>query len=483
MPIFGAVHGVNQNAMLAILEEGAFNARLLAFPNGALNVDYNLIFTKIDYRQAYRQAFTTDGSAGAMRQLQSSTSDTTILYQFLDGNDANYVGIGTAYRNYLIDQGALSLQAARTNVPIHIEYFMSDSEATFFGSRVVATSTVEEVEAMYDELVALGVTDQHVVLTGWNDGGFSGRLPIGWDTERKLGSRREFEALIDHIQSTNTVTLTNNFVIASEYTDGVRYRRDVAQGVDRFKLQWECDICVVEDRYLLYPESSRSFALDYRGEFAELGVHVRLSRLGNTLFSAYDNGFLLREDAYEAYLDVMEAYDGMGNYVHPFAYAFGYTDAFYEVPLYNSQLKYYDDLIPLLQVVLHGTMDLFGPHLNYNSLGREQILSLIDFGVQPSFVLTHTPSSELKDTDSADLFSTEFSLWKQTVADQYAYINDALRHVDGATITARTVLATGIVQIDYSNGVSIYVNYTSSDYDLGDDIVPALDYLVGGDGA
>lgn len=483
MPIFGAVHGVNQNAMLAILEEGALNARLVAMPNGALNTPYNLIFTKVDYRQAFTQFFTTDRSASAIRQLQSSTTDTTIQYQFLDGDDANYVGIGSAYRGYLMDNGALVQQSPRTDVPIHIEYFMSDSESTFFGSRIVATSTVDDVTAMYDELVAAGVAAQHVVLTGWNDGGFSGRLPIGWDTERKLGSRRDFEALIDHIRSTNPVTLTNNFVMASANTDGVRYRSDVARGVNRFKLEWECDVCVVEDRYLLYPEASRDFALAYLDEFQDLGVNVRLSMLGSTLFSAYDSGFLLREDAYRTYLDVMEAYDGMGNYVHPFAYAFGYTDAYYNAPLYNSQLKYYDDLVPLLQVVLHGTMDLFGPHLNYNSLGREQVLALIDFGVQPSFVLTKTPSSALKNTDSSELFTTEYALWKNSIVDNYTYINDALRHVDGALITARTVLDPGIVRIEYSNGVTIHVNYTSTAYDLGTTIVPALDYVVGGDGA
>jgi len=36
MPIFGAVHGVNQNAMIGIIEEGNTNARLFSFPNGAL---------------------------------------------------------------------------------------------------------------------------------------------------------------------------------------------------------------------------------------------------------------------------------------------------------------------------------------------------------------------------------------------------------------------------------------------------------------
>jgi hypothetical protein len=480
MPIFGAVHGVNQNAMLGIIEEGDVNARLVAFPNGALNVDYNLIFTKIDYRQAYRQAFTSDGSAGAMRQLQTYTGDTTIAYQFLSDDDSTYVGIGSAYRNYLIERGVLTQQTAETDVPLNIEYFMSDSEATFFGSTIVETSTVEDVMNMYDELYAAGITNQRVILSGWNDGGYSGYLPSDLDFENSLGSNRSFRDLIAHINEDNSVLLRNGYLIASDVTKGISYRRDVAKATDRFKLEWQCDDCVVGERYVLYPDVSKELAFDHYEDYLDENVGVMMEDLGSFLFSYYDGGYFIREDALNHYLEVFEQYQGTAAYQYPFAYAYAYTDSFYEVPLYNSQMKYYDDLIPLVQIVLHGTMDLFGPHLNFNSLGKEQILGMIDFGVNPSYILTQEPSSSLKDTDMSQLFTTEFGLWKSSVVETYTYVNDALRHVDGEFITARTVLDTGIVKVEYSNNVTIYVNYTSSDYAVEGIIIPALDYHVGG---
>lgn len=480
MPIFGAVHGVNQNAMLGIIEEGDVNARLVAFPNGALNVDYNLIFTKIDYRQAYRQAFTSDGSAGAMRQLQTYTGDTTISYQFLSDNDSTYVGIGSAYRNYLIDNGVLSQQVGEDNIPIYMDYFMSDSEATFFGSTLVETSTVEDVMAMYDDLYNAGITNQRVVLSGWNDGGYSGYLPSDLDFENKLGRNSEFRALIDHINEQNSVLLRNDYLVASDMTRGISYRRDVAKATDRFKLEWECDDCVVSDRYVLYPEVSKELALDHYEDYIDENVGVLIEGLAGFLFSYYDGGYYIREDALNHYLEVFEQYDGTASYEYPYAYAYEYTDSFFNVPLYNSQMKYYDDLIPLVQIVLHGTVDLFGPQLNFNSLGREQVLGLIDFGVNPSYILTQEPSSSLKDTDMSQLFTTEFNLWRTSVIDTYNYVNDALRHVDGEFITGRTVLDTGIVKVEYANDVTIYVNYTSSDYPVDGIVVPALDYYVGG---
>ena len=142
-------------------------------------------------------------------------------------------------------------------------------------------------------------------------------------------------------------------------------------------------------------------------------------------------------------------------------------------------MKYYDDLIPLVQIVLHGSMDMFSSDLNFNSLGKEQILSLVDFGVSPSFILTEQSSSMLKDTDSSYLYTTEFDLWKDTIASTYSYVNDALKYVDSEYIVSRTVIDSGIVKVTYSNDVDIYINYTSDEY-VGEVTIPALDYYVGG---
>lgn len=478
MPIFGAVHGVNQNAMLGIIESGDFNSRLVAFPNGALNIDYNLIFTKIDFRQVYRQPFTSDGSQGTLRQLQTNHTDATIKYNFLDENDANYVGVGSSYREYLNDNGVLNQKVMESNIPINIEYFMSDSEKTFIGTALVEVTTIDQVKAMYDYLTSNGVSNQEVLLTGWNSGGASGHYPTDLSFERRLGSKSSFEELIAYIRQTNNVTLSNNFVISTESAN-VSYRRDVAAGTNRTKIMIPRDHEVSGDLYYLYPETTKSKALAYYEQFQDANVNVLFNSLGNNLVSYYKNDYYLREDAYQNYLEVMKAYQGIGSYAYPFSYAYQYTTSFYSAPLYNSQLKYYDDLVPLLQVVLHGSMDLFSTHLNFNSLGREQILALVDFGVSPSFLVTNEPSSSLKDTDSAYLFTTEFDLWKQTITQTYDYVNRALKHVDGEYITSRVVLDSGIVKVTYSNDVEIYINYTTDEY-IGDVTIPALDYYVGG---
>lgn len=480
MPIFGAVHGVDQNAFIGIIEGGEFNSRLLAYPNGAHNLDYNLIFPKFDIKQVYRQSFSSDGTGGVMKFLETSFEDIDVKYNFLNGDSANYVGIGENYRSYMEEQGNLEQQTQSGDIDIFLNYLMSDTESSFFGNTLVEMSTVEQVLEMYNYFIDQGILNQSVGLMGWNNGGYSGELPSAVDFENKLGSNRSFRNMISTINETNSVMLLNNYLFASNSTDGISYRYDVAKGSNKFKIQFEREDNVHPWFYVLYPYVTNELALKAYDDYLDEDVEVLFEAMGSLLTSYYDGDYYNREDSYAEYLEVMQQYEAMGNYIYPYSYAYKYANGFYEAPLYNSQLKYYDDVVPLLQIVLKGSIDMYASFLNYNSLGKETLLNIIDFGMNPAYVLTYQPSSMLKDTDLEQFFTTEFDLWKDTVKVEYDYINNALKYVNGAYIVSRDVLDYGIVKVSYSNNVDIYINYTLNDFTAGSVLIPAMHYYVGG---
>ena len=480
MPIFGAVHGVNQNAFIGIIEGGEFNSRLLAYPNGAHNLDYNLIFPKFDIKQVYRQSFSSDGTGGVMKYLETSYEDIDVKYNFLSGDSANYVGIGEDYRNHMEEQGNLQLQTQSGDIDLFLNFLMADTESSFFGDTLVQMSDVDQVLEMYNYFIDQGITNQSVGLMGWNNGGYSGNLPSAVNYENKLGSNRNFRSMIDTINETNSVMLLNDYLFANGSTSGISYRFDVAKGSNKFKLEAEREDHVHPNIYILYPYVANELAMKAYDDYIDEDVQVLFESLGSMLMSYYDGDYYNREDSYAEYVEIMQQYEAIGNYMYPFSYAYKYTNGFYEAPLYNSQLKYYDDIVPLLQIVLKGSIDMYASFLNYNSLGKETILNIIDFGMNPAYVLTYEPSSELKDTDLKRYFTTEFDLWKDTVVLEYDYINNALKHVNGAYITSRDVLDYGIVKVSYSNAVDIYINYTTNDFTVGSITVPSMDYYVGG---
>lgn len=468
MPIFGAVHGVRQHAFVAIIEAGDINARLLAYPAGASNIPYNLIFTKYDLNQTYRQSFTSDGLGGALQIHQSGTSDITVRYDFLSGDEADYVGMALRYQAILRAQGVLeALAVAHEAIPLFTQYFMADSRARFIGKETIVMTTPEDVLAAVQTLEDAGIHHQHIALAGWNQGGYSGQLPARVLFDRALGSRRTFESLFEDLKEYE-LYLVNNYVHSSEDTARISYRRDVAMGVNRFRLERTCSTCVTESSYVLNPSASYRLAQSDLSAYERFGVNVLMEALGHTLFSYYARTTHTREDALAVYQEIMQAYEGMASYEQPFAYAWAHTNQFFDVPLFNSQLKIFDDVVPLLTIVLSGHMHVFSPFLNFNSLGTSQLLRLIDFNVYPAYILTQERSSQLRGSDQEQLFATEFALWQTSIEAEYAFINEALSAVYGARLVSRQVLLPGLVRTDYDNGVSLYINYSRFDQTFDD---------------
>ncbi|QLY39539.1 hypothetical protein HF295_01145 [Hujiaoplasma nucleasis] len=481
LPIYGAVHGVDQNAFIASIEEGVTNARLFAYPNGATNIDYNLIFTKYDFLQVYKQSFTTDGSVGANRLFETKSEDIKLRVDFLSDSEANYIGMANQYKNILIEDDILSnMQVSKDDIPIHLQYLMSDSKNRFIGKELIEMTSVEDVGSMYQYFMDAGLSNQRVSLLGWNEGGYSGHLPSEVDFEGKLGSNNDFIDLIELIKRDNELLLVNNYVIGSNQSDGLSYNNDVAEGINRFKLEFSMEDRVYSDTYLLYPQFTYERTMNDLNDYKELGVDVLFESMGSMLFSYYDDDLYTRYESLRFYKYIIDQYKGIGQYNQPNSYALKGMQSYYSTPLYNNQYGYYDDLVPILPTVLSGNIEMFSSHLNFNSLGKEELLKLIDFNIYPSFILTKERPSLLKGTDIEYIYSSQFEVWESSIISEYDFINGALSHVQGEMIVSRRVPSLGVVVVEYSNGVEIIINYTQNDIDYEGLTIQSLNYGLRG---
>lgn len=116
--------------------------------------------------------------------------------------------------------------------------------------------------------------------------------------------------------------------------------------------------------------------------------------------------------------------------------------------------------------------------MNFNALGDDRLLTMVDFGINPSYVLTEEDTYKMRYTPAADFYTTTRSNYQDEVIENYHYINDALKHVIGATIEQREVIETGLVKVTYSNGVIIFINYNYTTRFLTEGVVSARSYKV-----
>jgi hypothetical protein len=475
MPIYGIVHEVGGNGYYANITEGSEQGILYADLYGA-NTRYNYMRTKYSVRELYRRIINASGGGSLTLLDQFTQTDYAVDYHFLGGSDASYVGIAKNYRDKLRDAGVLKdMVEPSTSIPIHLNYLMADTENAFIGVRRIRMTRIKDVLDIYETLKAAGVTNQMVTLHGWSDDGNG----VGLARTRLNESKRSFEKLSDTLaEDGNSVYLYNDYVVASD-SKRVNYINDIARNVSRLKMTYSNrSFSGVESNIqLLYPEATAKKLKADASFYEKLGYGAEVGSIGNMLFSYYDNKVFERGDAMNYYQEALSNYDNL-LLSSPNSYLWQYMSGYTDMAVTNGQFNFYTDLVPVLPIVLSGSVPMFTPFLNFNALGSERLLMMIDFGINPRYILTEENTYKMRYTRSSNLYTTAISDYETEIIDTYHYINDALKYVVGAMVVEREVLGLGIIKVTYDNNVSIYINYSDQIFMNSDVILFGKSYEV-----
>ncbi len=478
LPIYGMVHEVGQAGYLANIIQGAEHATLISYLWGK-STHYQRVSNRFNLRQIYEKIIDQAGNGYEVIPDEMINSSFQIRYSFLEGDDASYVGIGKGYRDYLQATGVLSARerSGNGNIPIEIDYILSEQEPSFIGTSTVTMTTPDQMGEAYDYFMDHGLTNQQMTLLGWSKDGFINRAPFRF----RVNQKQALKSLISRVQEDgNAVLIDNNYFVSTDLSHRINYGRDVVKDLSKLKMTEDIqdDTTKVKEVFFLHPEASLSKSQDDLSDYESLGVNgIALGSVGDTLFSYFDDGIHSRSEAIATYQTITAQYDTLA-LAQPFAYLLGNVDSYTDLPITNTQFDYYSDLIPLLPIVLKGSISYYTPYLNFNALGIDRLLSMIDFGVNPSYVLTQKPSSDLRYTESRGFYTTTFADFDEEIVETYQYLNTALSEVVGAYITNREMVDTGFSKVTYSNDVVIYVNYSSSVKSDGGTLVPSHSYRV-----
>lgn len=478
VPIYGLVHEPNANAFYANILEGSENAQLLSTFWGS-GTRYHRIGTRYNVRQIYRNIINKAGDGSDTISTEYTNQDFRIQFNFLSNTEANYVGIAKDYRDYLIEDGVLTEneKVVDGNIPIQLGYIMSDQEPSFIGTTRVTMTTANQIKNAYETFKAEGLENQQLTLMGYSRDGYLRTNPYrtnSWD-------KKDIQSLAeDVILDGNDIYLANDYVISSCQSDRVSYNRDVARALNRLKMVRNTRNLngQLTEIYFLYPAESFKMAKDDISFIDEMGVSgLSMSNLGRTLFSYYDSGNYERSNSVSYYQEIADLYDNLLLSM-PNVYMYSYLDGYLDMQITNSQYDYYSDLVPLLPIILKGSISYYTPYLNFNALAEDRFLTMVDFAINPSYILTHERTYEMRYTPSSVFYTTTLANYEDEVVEAYHYVNDALKHVTNAYIVDREVYQTGLVGVTYSNGVIIYINYNYTTKFITTETIPARSYKV-----
>lgn len=480
-PVYGIAHTDDGIAYLAIVEDGAMRASIEAAPNG-VSVDYNRAYAKFVERKLYTQPTSNNSTSGSLHLAEEdrSHSDLQVRFLFLSGDQANYAGMANAYREYLLDNGTLELQ----NCGYHtrIDFLGTERESWVLGTSAVVMTTVEDIREIYSDLSAAGATELFTVYKGWQKGGLY-NIPISkYAADSKIGGTGELTELIQDAEAEGI-----RFYL---YNDALRINPDeknasfnVIKKINKRRYEEETYQDVYETMMYLTPARSKYMTDKLIKSYTAKGVdNLCIAGISSNLFSYnYSGTNYTRYDTAASYAEMVAGIAEKTELVleQPFAYLWSDTEAFLDMPLYTSSYIFEDESVPFLSIVLKGVMPVYSEYVNFEANKQEFFLKIVETGSYPSFYITKESSSELLYTNSSDIYSSEYDVYRDTILEYARSLKALDEKVAGAFIVGHEITGNGVTVVTYDNGVKIYVNYSLADQTVDGITIGAMSYEVG----
>ncbi|WP_019420115.1 DUF5696 domain-containing protein [Paenibacillus sp. OSY-SE] len=484
-PVFGIVHGEGGNGLFGIVENGQYNAKILAYPNG-VNTPYNWTTAQFLSRESYLQMTSRTLGGIVVFEKERNPEDMQIRYKFLNGQDASYVGMAKTYQSYLADRGVLKKMEAGSDaaIPMQVDVLGAETENGMFAQRLIPVTTVAQLEAMLADMKQNGIGNVNVVYKGWNEGGLSGTSPAPVKYETALGSADDFARLAAAVsQQGGQLHLYSDFTAAYEGSARFSAQSDAAKKIDKSIITLPTYQKVYDTMYYLSADSTRDIVQQNKKQYADLNVSgAAVDTTGSVLFSeSVDGKPSARRNTADTYMAAMK---GLAETVpsvlmySPNDYMLPYADQVLEVPMDSSQYIYVSEVVPFVQMVLKGYKDYYAPYTNFFANPQTSLLRMIETASYPSYYLTHESSYKLKFTDSNDVYTSAYADWRESMADGYRILNEALQPIRYAAIENRARFAADVVQVTYDNGIAVIINYANRDFQGEDITVPANGFQV-----
>jgi hypothetical protein len=336
-------------------------------------------------------------------------------------------------------------------------------------------TTFGQAAQIAEQLKQDGVDRLLMRYTGWSAKGVNHASPDKLKTESVLGSKKELLELSEKLEQAGGV-LFPDVAFQKIYHDDGGFTP--SSDASRFVTREEAELypynralnrmdMTLGSYFLLSPAKLPYYVDTFMSKYKAYGFNgVSLRDLGSVLSSDFRvSRVIQRETAkqiVEEQLGKLDQSIGQTMIAGGNAYAWPYSDHLINVPTASSSFVLTDEEIPFYEMVVHGYISYTGTPVNLNDEQdlKVQLLRSIELGAAPHFSWSYEPSSQLKYTHFDDMYATSYQDWYGQAVSLYKEVSKVLSPVQNAQIVNHIRHQEGVVEVQYSNGISIYVNYT-----------------------
>ena len=488
MPLFGIVR--NGRALMAVVENGDYQAQLNAMVNGQLT-GYSNAYFAVQYIHMEANTIMPGSEHSTDVMLPTNTfrdmGNFTVRYYPLAAENATYADVAAAYRAQLGLKESIADAATQ-----QLEMVASiPSIDTFLGvpyESVRVLTSYEQAAQTLRDFAAVGLNDLTLRYTGWSKQSVRGKMVTGLDLDNRLGGKKAFDGLRQAVKETGAemvlaVDLIDIYEDGNGYwslfaaTDSVN---STAKQVPEFLQSTGYQDPEGKPWYLLspdkVPEAARKLAENLSGQVEGISLSV----LGNTVYSSFGKTGISRTSAGAYWTDALKTLSGsMQNLSARTAssYAFPYIQQVDSAPCASSRFEVTDMEIPFYQMVTHGAMVLYTEPVNEDGNVRKALLRAIEYGMYPSWRVIAGDTALLSGTDYASWHAASLDAWREEIKNTAAWMAP-LGVYAGMQMTGHEQVTATLSVTTYANGDMVLVNYGSEDAEHLGVTVPALGYAI-----
>ena len=495
LPVYGL--SAPDGAMMAVIGQADATASIYAAARaseqeiGAIGTRFKLL----DYAQV--KLTSTDTNTVNSYPEQSIGDEIAVDFTFLDAGQNQWTDIAAAYRNRLKAEGALNGSSGdKLPVMVNIIGAIDDKMPVLGVPREILRplTTFSQAEEIVGRLAEAFGGDRLVIrYSGWRKGGVKSSLLNGFDPEGKLGGEQGLLALAEKLTGMGARLFPDadfQYVYRDSLFDGFSSTNDVVRFItseSAYKPAYNKATFVADKEglfgYILQPDKMPGNADRFLKAVQGKGLTgFSLPYIASDLSGNFNkDAFITRNEAVEYSVQVLQKMQDAG-YQTMSAGANAYTlpllDVAVDIPTDCNTHPLLDRAVPFTQMVLSGSVQYSAGELNNAADSRYYLLKCIETGSAMYVSAIAASNSEVKDTAYDEYFSVNFDTMEPQIIEAGNELIEALSPVYGQAMTGHTVLADGVVQVDYEDGKSILVNYNETEQETAAGVVPAAGWLL-----
>ena len=461
-PVYGIVHGKEKNGLFVHIDKGAEMAVFRYTPTGT-STDFHTITNAFLIREPYSLNIPNSDSLFVIPP-DKYNYQIGLSVSVLSNEAADYIGMAQRYRTILQENGLLTTtRLQRSDVTMQMSVLGGDTKKGLFSDNLIKMTTTGDINRINQRLEDEGITDLYYLLRGFNQNGMTDHTVNNYDFSRQFGS-------LNDLTNKNYALMYNP---VDRIVDNASAPRNSLQNIGKYYTsQW------IDRNYVSYFVNLPTMNQHVPQALVRLANQggVALAGVNSLLYSDPYNG-ITRTEA----IAMMNGWiDGKIPMYRPTEYLLGKTSQIMQLDLYHTRQKFITDSVPFLQYVFQGYLSNFSPYLNYSSNHELDVLKVIEYNTQPSFLVTAQPSYLLSESTTRNMYASYYETLHESIVADYQTIQTALTPVLNALVIDREVLAKGVTRVDYDNGLQYYFNYTPNTVTIEGVTIPSMNYSIKG---